>query len=293
MNRNRMAETMLLVVVNYFNDGEVAAFTSNLLLEQDQKEFQIAVVNNGSANATALAGKVSHERVLFLDPGKNLGYLHAFIYACTHVEKASGKMPALCILSNTDIRIPSASALGTIWNIYHQMEFGCMGPRIVSLSQGVEQNPFAAERISRTRLRRINFFQGHYPLYLIYQSASLLRNKWQRLTNSPDRAEGRKEVYALHGAFMVFSGQFLEKAIPQLKQAPFLFGEELYIAEIARELHFRCIYDPGLMIEHCEHATTQTFKKPAMVRYLHASTSQVLERFFNSKHPRDNSVLSS
>jgi hypothetical protein len=79
---------------------------------------------------------------------------------------------------------------------------------------------------------------------------------------------------------MAFSSAFLSSSALKLSDAPFLFGEELYVAEVARAIGAKSYFDSRLRVFHKEHATTKTFKSKALVKLLHNSTSRILKEFY-------------
>ena len=268
-----------VVVVNYFNEEEVADFVSNSLLAQEGVSLQVIIVDNGSRDSSKLTS-LRGDNITVLNPGKNLGYLHAFLFAWDQLKASSSEVPPFVILSNSDIEFASKDVLKDLVRHHSSTDFACIGPSVFSTLQNIEQNPFASQRINRRRLRTINFFQSAYPLYLIYQSLSLLKNKLRSGKKVLQSSGDVREVYAIHGSFMVFSSKFMRAEATKLSRAPFLFGEELYVAEVALKGGYRSYFDNRLSVFHREHATTRIFKSRAMVKLLHESTSRILKEFY-------------
>jgi len=61
-------------------------------------------------------------------------------------------------------------------------------------------------------------------------------------------------VYAVHGSFLVFSHLFFSRG-GRIDEDMFLFGEEAFVAEECRRLGLPVTYDPGMRVDHNEHAS--------------------------------------
>ena len=275
----RTEANICVVVVNYFNEEEVAGFVTDCLLAQEGVLLNVIIVDNGSWDSSKLTSLRS-DKITVLNPGKNLGYLHAFLFAWEQIRSAFSEVPAFIVLSNSDIEFAGKHVFKDMVQYHSRTDFACIGPSVFSTLQNIEQNPFASQRISRRRLKTINFFQSAYPLYLIYQGLSLLKNKLRSGKKVLQSSGTAREVYAIHGSFMIFSAKFMHEEAAKLTKAPFLFGEELYVAEVARKSGYRSYFDNRLSVFHREHATTRIFKSRSMVRLLHESTSRILKEFY-------------
>ena len=91
---------------------------------------------------------------------------------------------------------------------------------------------------------------------------------------------GLENVYAVHGAFLIFNGPFLRSVKMEMNEVPFLFGEEIFMAELALKQNQKVIYDGRLKVIHMEHSTTGLFKSPNLVLHLRSSVDLLLRKFF-------------
>ena len=64
---------------------------------------------------------------------------------------------------------------------------------------------------------------------------------------------------------------FIQMNIENLKRAPFLFGEEIYLAELAFAAGKKAAIVNNVVIFHHEHATTGLFKTRKMLKLLKQS----------------------
>lgn len=256
-----------IVLINYFNDAEVIAFIKTQLAKQSDQSFRIYLLNNGSNNSEALKKLCEQEsRIVFFDSGSNLGYIGGFLYVFSKLEVR----PELIILSNTDLVIDDAHFFEKLSDVETGEDVVMMGPSVFSSRTGHNQNPFYATRISSGKLKFLSVVFSNYFLYFLYQLLGLAKGIFKSKTQS-ENSFPAKIVYALHGSFMVFKSAFLEKYFEELKDAPFLFGEELQFAEVAAGHQKKTLFLPALKLIHHEHATTKLFKSGKMLHHLKES----------------------
>ena len=74
-----------------------------------------------------------------------------------------------------------------------------------------------------------------------------------------DKQYKQMDVYAGHGSFMIFTKAFFLKK-PKLQYPVFLFGEEIYFAELMRSYSLKVTYIPRLKVFDKEHISTSKMK---------------------------------
>ena len=86
-------------------------------------------------------------------------------------------------------------------------------------------------------------------------------------------------VYAVHGSFMAFNKSYFLKG-GNFKHGCFLYGEEIYVAEIARQKGLKVVYKPELTVEHNEHASVGLFPSFEKLSYIKESSRYCADNFF-------------
>lgn len=253
-----------IVLINYFNDEEVISFIRLQLFRQAGMQFEIYVLNNGSKGNELKSFCEKTAGIRYFDPGKNLGYIGGFLFVYEQIPKPG---PDILILSNTDIEIDDPSLMAGI-SVYPFSDSEVMlGPSVISTRTGHNQNPFYVRRISMMKLRLLSFIFSWYPAYFIYAGLGVLKAILRR-NGSGEETQMKSFVYAIHGSFMVFKSVFLQSYLNELKDAPYLFGEEIQFAEVACRHNLKIVFVPEFRIRHHEHATTRLFKSRKMLRLL-------------------------
>ncbi|MGC8979631.1 glycosyltransferase family 2 protein, partial [Caldisericum sp.] len=88
-----------------------------------------------------------------------------------------------------------------------------------------------------------------------------------------------QEIYAPFGACIIFHRNYFE-AGGTLNTECFLFGEEIFVAETARKLNLRILYDPELKVIHHEHSSISILKSKQKAFYAYQSIKYYIDKFF-------------
>ena len=265
---------VLFIIINYFNETEIETFIRHLK-KQPFDNYQLLIVNNGSAEENKLIDiSNTNDEITLLQPGKNLGYLGGAKYALAFWLNNKYHIPAFTILCNTDIEFASSD----FFNLLANETADIIGPCILSSKSNTFQNPYYTKRITKNKLHILNMVYSFYPNYLLYQSLAIVKTLFTKINTS--KPQFVQPIYAVHGSFMIFKNSFFTKG-GNFNYESFLYGEEIFIAEIARQNSMQVIYNPNLKIVHHEHSTTGTFKKTSHIRYMKQSIVWLKKTFFN------------
>lgn len=149
------------------------------------------------------------------------------------------------VISNPDIEIIQLST-----KYIKKIGVGIFGPRIIRRN-GRDQNPYFPYKSKIVlRLRCIYSITGILPFYY----CSILLNKFYRFTF---RVIGKRQVYSLHGSFLIFSYSILKDLIPIFDENIFLFAEEEYLALKAFQNKIPMYYLKELKVFHHEDGSMQ------------------------------------
>ncbi|MBK7855232.1 MAG: glycosyltransferase [Bacteroidetes bacterium] len=257
------------VVVNFFNDADTLNFINKEYMPQQDGNIRMYVVNNGSKNEMQLIDSLKNFKLVFvISNGKNLGYMGAFCFAINHFFNSYQVYPSKAILSNTDLILPQNDFVKGLLNLHIIESVACVGPQIIHAATNRNQNPLYVKRPSKLKLRLLSFIFAWYPLYLVYQYLYYFKNNF---TCAGDTYLP-KNVFAIHGSFMILPQHFLKKFFTDLKEAPFLLGEELFIAELCRKYEMNMEVDYRLKVIHNEHTVTGKYKSKEVLKHLRNSS---------------------
>jgi GT2 family glycosyltransferase len=136
-------------------------------------------------------------------------------------------------------------------------------------------------RPSWFKLLRCRFWQSNYYLMWFKQWLSpYVRTARHHLNfRRPSLWAARTDVYAPHGAFLIFSRSYFE-AGGYIDDGFFLYAEEFSVAEICRQLQLRVVHDPGLRVWHNAHGVTGRMCNRTTFEYGRQGFSYALRKYF-------------
>ena len=98
--------------------------------------------------------------------------------------------------------------------------------------------------------------------------------------NNQSKNLGSLPVYAVHGAAILFSKYFFEQG-GWLDDNFSLYGEELTVAEIAKQVDCPVTFNPELKLIHQEHTSTQNMDPRFIFKKARESHSYVMSKYIN------------
>lgn len=253
--------TIHLLAVSYFGSNDSEQLYKSLLL-QDHENWRLFLVDNSQdSNETLNLERIAQKdkRIEIINTGSNLGYLGAVQYAM-RINKEIRNNPL--VILNTDIYFTEKSSLKSI--IYNlQPGVGIIAPSIKSEWDSKDQNPYKRNRPTIQQLKLRKFFLGK-PLIA---QLSIYAHSLLRLTRRSEQISNSKElIYAPHGSAFVLSREMIK----QLNRTPFplfLFGEEIFLAELCSTIQQKCVYVPEIKLTHREHKHTGFKRSKEMLNF--------------------------
>ena len=258
------------IIINYFNDEDTLRFVEHEIREQKDSNIVICVVNNGSDDLKKLSISLEVYNALLLNPGINTGYAGALVHALKSISSRISEKDII-VFSNTDMCIEGKTEICKVVEKYVDENFGMVGPSIVSKRTGMDQNPFSRERLPQWRIKFLIFIFRFYPIYLVYQWLSNIKSSIRRKIGGEVNMTKQTGVYAIHGSFIILSRKFSNVILKHEELLPFLFGEELFFAELCLQENCQVFFDSEFKVIHDEHAVTGLFKSRLYCKYLRQS----------------------
>ncbi len=197
--------------------------------------------------------------------------------------RTKGTDPEWIVVSNVDLSLDPVTFVATL------QRQGCPGlgviaPRITSSLSRRELNPYMVERPSALTMHFYKLVFHYYPSMLLYETLALLVARVLKPFRGGRRGAGPfgRAIYAPHGCFIVFSREYFRKG-GTLEHPPFLFGEEISVAEAARLSSLQVRFCPELHIEHSEHASIGALSSRRIHRFLAEASAYCADRFFTGR----------
>lgn len=277
-----------VIFVNYRKSELTVHACESLANLKGAERVRALVVDNGSTTES-LKGLDPLKRVKLaidvLPVAENLGYFGGARRGLESM-KQKGWESHWTIISNSDIDFPDADFVEKLEKINSHGDIGVVGPRVLSSLSGRDQNPYMLNRPPRSRMHFYKWVFRFQLTCFIYQMLgllkSLIKNSFKGAPkHASEKTPERCDLYAVHGSFLIFSQRYFEVG-GDFAHRPFLFGEEVTVAERCRRLGLRVVYEPALSIRHVEHATMGWIPSPLVLRCQREASAYCADEFFSS-----------
>lgn len=247
---------VLIIAVNY-RTASIARKLALSLIAQEFASWHCVIVDNGdSAAGRALLDKLPdlEDRISIVRPDLNLGYFGGARYGIDSWSAGGEKTPAWTIVTNVDIRLDPTFLANLI---AVDVGIDVAAPSILAGLAGRDQNPYLLQPLSAWQVKRNYFILSHRisgQCGRIY--AFTIKPRIQRAR--PVNVGSETDIYAAHGSLMCFRRSWFEMG-GSFDHDPFLYGEEITIAERAVRIGARISYVPSLRAVHDGHKSTGLF----------------------------------
>ncbi len=254
-------QTILLICVNYRADDLTLKLMHTALGMPATEQLHVIAVDNGAhGGESALPAYIAHPRAQVVVPPRNLGYFAGAAYGL-EVFLRTHPMPDWVIVSNVDIRFATSDFFATLRSYEAGQDVGILAPAIRSDFTGKNQNPFIRHRPWRGVVGAYEWVCKNRLLVSCYRLFSLTKTTVRSLFTADDGhvlwgdSLQPTPVYAPHGSCIIFHKNYFAHG-GHLNYSAFLFGEELFVAEMARQMNLHVVYEPRLRIHHQDHVST-------------------------------------
>ncbi|HAS6066706.1 TPA: hypothetical protein I7114_08225 [Vibrio vulnificus] len=257
----------LILCVDYKTTQDTISFVNRVCSLSHSVDI-VLVCNSGSNDFIGLSEK---ENVYVYDFHENLGYMEGANRGLKEYLN-DHDMPSWVILSNTDIDFRDKSFFE---KLNEDKNTDCIiAPEIITLDN-VYQNPFLEKRPSKSKVTFLKKIYSNVLTFYIYDFLSNVKSSIYK----KGKCMVDNKIYAPHGAFVIIGKKYFESGA-DLSHPAFLYGEEIIIAERARNVFVDVVYDKKYKILHKEHVSTGKLGSKLKSKCLHDSLSYVLNNFY-------------
>lgn len=248
------------VILHYKTQRDTVECVDSLL--KLHGNYQIIIVDNYSNNGSLEYLKIKYESNrcihiitskanLGFAKGNNLGIKYAVKNNCDFV-----------VLLNNDTIIEQRDFIEKCIYSWNKYNFSVAGPRIISLADGKDQNPFMVPRhFIKTKKEAVKLWTLGLVKYISILVG--LPEWWESGDKKGDLTGGLEhkilysdnEDFLLCGAAMILSPSYFSK-YSKLCEYTFLYEEETIIFILSRLLGYSMLYDPNIIVYHKEKSST-------------------------------------
>lgn len=149
---------------------------------------------------------------------------------------------------------------------------GWLAPDIYTAKINRHENPCMLSRPTKRNFFIWNIIYSSTLIYRLYHALYVLKSQTSREYPSC-------EIYAGHGSFMLFTKNFVMKNI-ELSFPGFMYGEEIYMAELVRKAGLKVQYFPKLRIANIGNINTGLINQAQKSRWSKESLQAIKRQFF-------------
>lgn len=248
----------LIITVNFRHAECTLQFLDSASRLEGFTRCHLVIVDNhsGDGSGSRIREAISpFSNVELLESPQNRGYFGGAKWALDQYLTRH-RAPDWVIVCNNDIVFDDAAFLSRLLT-NDPIVAGVLAPAVMSRLTGLDANPMMRKRPSRLRMFRYRLLLSTFYVAWLAQwlapSVRKMRNRLQLRPSTP--RTGMAQIYAPHGSIFIFSRKFFE-AGGFIDDGPFLYAEEIRVAEMCLRLGLPVIHDPKLRVWHEENQTT-------------------------------------
>lgn len=277
---------LLVIAVSYRTPVDAARFASSLLEKCRSRDLDLVIVDNSEVPDLALEASMlppSEGRLTLVHAQRNLGYLGGAVLGL-QAYLSQNKWPDWVAVSNVDLEIRDPEAFLKTLARHAGSQVGVIAPRIVREDTGRDLNPFMRSRPTALRMWTYALLFNWYAGLAAYDVMAAMKRKilrWRSRSAGESRglSENSETIYAAHGSFFCLSAEYFRRG-GELAYEPFLFGEEIHVAEQARLLSLRVVHEPSAVVVHRANASMRLVRGRVIHGFVRDSSFYVARRYF-------------
>lgn len=240
---------ILLICVTYHSDKELHTFVESVhrAAERVKGKIQvdIEVADNGQDNRGYLGGALP-------------------------IYNAKAKDYDFVSISNVDLQL--AEDFFDHLLAVDTNGIGWMAPDIYTDKINRHENPYMMSRPTKRNFRIWNIIYSSTLIYRFYHRLYVLKGRKAKTYPACG-------IYAGHGSFMLFTKAFVERN-PVLQFSGFMYGEEIYLAELVRKAGLNVQYVPTLRIANIGNINTGLINQAQKSKWSKESLHAIYKAFF-------------
>lgn len=264
-------KTVAIYCVNYQTYPELRSFLQSVNQASNEAFAVIRVdvfcADNTETEYQEITFSSEHIRLKVFPFHQNKGYFGAVHDMMT---QTSPNQYDFVIISNVDVTLMN-DTLVQLASLDVDAQTGWIAPQIYSLQEQRDLNPQVMHRYSKLRLKTLKLMYKYPFLHRLYVRL------FYKMRHSSTHQAG--EVYAGHGSFIILTREYFKRC-GIIDYPVFLYGEELYLAELCRRHSLKVQYTPQVKLEDKEHCSTGGMRKHLYYQCNYEAIYYILSTFY-------------
>lgn len=270
---------ILIACVNHNSHNELSHFLASVdVAASNVKEICeiVVLIADNSTNIQSIDSEKFASIQCLTYFVKNTGYINSAQEAILNYGKQLLKTFDFTIVSNVDICL--APDFFKYLTCTPTQNVAWIAPRVHTPLSHTEENPYAIHRYSNRKLQLLRYMYAHPHIFMLHKKFTHILIRLKR--NRQSSTNSMRTIYAGHGSILIFTQAFVEHIFP-FNFPFFLYGEELYFAELARLANMQTIFNPQLYVNNCSaHVSTSKLDYVQICKYGHQAISYILNTYY-------------
>lgn len=270
------SKRILIVPVNYnsydYLDSYLKSVSEAWDMARDECRLTVYIADNSTKPEEVVLSKynIPDLKIIRLDnPGYFGGALH-IINNCLNVDDYD-----YVIISNVDMTF-ELSALKSLVNLNLSDDVGWISPYRFSERYN---SPIFVEKENRPSKWKIKALMWLFKFPMLHRIQKTRATKRYK-TLATENHLRPKRIYSGCGSCFILTKRFFE-SYPRLHYPLFLYGEEIFIAELARTANLTVRYEPSIRLTNIGEISTGNVNSKTICNYNYKALKYLYNRFFN------------
>lgn len=273
------AISILIACVNYNTYDKLIDFLDsiNKAYLKINKNLNIDIIISDNSKNIKPIPKILDKNIKFtyIKNPSNLGYIGGVVNSLKDSKKKISKYDYF-IISNVDLKL-DIDFFYQLLKLEQDSSAGWYAPSIISEKEGRDRNPKILYRPSLNKMK-LTILMYKIPIFHYIYSKLIYSPRSKKIQSN----NLSREIYAGHGSFMIFTKNF-NKRNEGFEFPSFLFGEEIYFAELIKNSKLKTIYVPKLKVFDFDHASTSKIKKKIYYKFNYQSMKVITKKYFSNE----------
>jgi GT2 family glycosyltransferase len=255
-------------LINYLDSIEIAKINCSDCI------LNVYIADNSSKKQEIIIEKYQHINIkVFLF--NNLGYLGG-ASAIINEEIKDISVYDYVIISNVDVALANNVLSELIKSSFGEL-VAWISPQRFSTKKNIVLHVEKKERPSKLKI---------YLTCLIYKYP-FLRNvqnmlAWQKYVKMSSQPLLEEQIYVGCGSFIILTKTFF-KHYKRIEYPVFLYGEELYLAELIYQKKLKVMYSPNILVFNEGEVSTSVNSIKQTCKYQYQAIKYIKDNFYSSK----------
>lgn len=242
---------LLIVCVNYNSYESLTDYLESLdksLENLSDIKVDVFIADNSTEKQNFDFSAKNFTYKLFSFP--NLGYFGGAFEIINTLKPSEYKYT---IISNVDVKFDK-NAISELVNFPIDEKIAWVAPKIYSLLKNKDNNP---QRLNRCSKKKLLLLLIMYKLPFL---CNLYKKTFYNRKRKTDVCESGSKIYCGHGSVIILTSKFFEN-YQNVKYPIFLYGEEIFLAELIMKKNLEVVYYPEIIFYDDEHVSTKKLGK--------------------------------